>query len=425
MYSVVIGTNNQKKLTVAQNAMYNFIGAIVYSVCQWVISSLLVVHLSPEEMSLNNTGLLQLSMSVTNIFYALALYSVRTFQVSEVENKYSNADYVGARFITMGISLLLCFGYSLSFGYSKKDILCIMFYMCYKLTEAFCDVLHGIDQKNYRMDYVGVSYVVRGIVSMFAFAAAILITSNIIISIVAMAVSTLIIAVLYDVPKASRFGSIKPSFNKKNIISLLGVCLPAVVASMAFIAITSIPRQTLEAMYDKDTLGYYGTIAAPLVVVQVMATSIFNPMLTELSHHYKNGEIRKFIMRLAKNLITLIVIASIICAGVAVLGKFAVGLVFGQKFVPYTYLMYGIIGCTTLYVISWLCTSTLIIMRRMNVCMIASIIALGVSVLLAKPMINLFEMNGVSFSIIIAYAIHIVVSFVVIYKNLRLKRKEI
>ena len=85
----------------------------------------------------------------------------------------------------------------------------------FTLTEAFCDVLHGIDQKNYRMDYVGVSYVVRGIVSMFAFAATILITSNIIISIVAMAVSTLIIAVLYDVPKASRFGSVKPSFNKK------------------------------------------------------------------------------------------------------------------------------------------------------------------------------------------------------------------
>ena len=63
-------------------------------------------------------------------------------------------------------------------------------------------------------------------------------------------------------------------------------------------------------------------------------------------------------------------------------------------------------------------------MRHMNVCMIASLIALGVSGLLARPMINRFEMNGVSFSVIIAYAIHIIVSFVVIYKNLRLKRKE-
>ena len=311
-----------------------------------------------------------------------------------------------------------------SFGYEKKDILCIMFYMCYKLTEAFCDVLHGIDQKNYRMDYVGISYIARGIVSVVVFAVAILITSNIIIAIVAMALSGLIIAVLYDVPQASCFGSVKPSFDKKNLFSLLGECLPAVIASMAFIAIASIPRQVLEAMYDKDTLGYYGTIAAPLVVVQVIATSIFNPMLTELSHHYKNGEIRKFVMRLAKNLIMLVVIASVVCVGVALLGEFAVGLVFGQKFVPYTYLMYGIIGCTTMYVISWLCTSTLIIMRKLKVCAVASIVALGIAILLARPFINIFDMNGVSFSIIVAYITHAVVCSVVIIKVLMFKGKR-
>ena len=98
--------------------------------------------------------------------------------------------------------------------------------------------------------------------------------------------------------------------------------------------------------------------------------------------------------------------------------------VFGKKFVPYTYLMYGIIGCTTMYVISWLCTNTLIIMRKLNVCMIASLAALVVSALLAKPFINLFDKNGVSFSIMVAYVIHITVCFVIIFKNLKRKRDE-
>ena len=56
--------------------------------------------------------------------------------------------------------------------------------------------------------------------------------------------------------------------------------------------------------------------------------------------------------------------------------------------------------------------------------MVASITALCVAALLARPMINKFEMNGVSFSVIIAYAIHITVCATIVFKNLKLKRKE-
>ena len=127
---------------------------------------------------------------------------------------------------------------------------------------------------------------------------------------------------------------------------------------------------------------------------------------------------------MVQNLWLLLCISAAACIGVVFLGDFAIGLVFGEKLVPYTYLMYGIIGCTTMYVISWLCTNTLIIMRRLKVCMIASLVALVLAAALAKPLINLFEMNGVSFSIIIAYAIHISVCVTVIYKNLKLKGKQ-
>lgn len=402
--------------------MYNLAGAIVYCVCQWVISAILVVHLSPDDASLRNTGLLQLSISITNIFYALSLYSVRTFQVSEVKNKYLNGDYIAARIITSSVAFLLCFIYALLFGYNTKEILCIMVYMAYKLTEAFCDVLHGINQKNYRMDYVGVSYIIRGVVSMVVFAITLLTTADIILSIVAMTISILFVVAFYDMRCTSSFGSVKPIFDKRRTISLLATCLPAVIASTTFIAITSIPRQTLEAICGEEALGYYGTMATPLVVVQVMTTSIFNPMLTELAEYYNEGNIKKFVMRLIKNLALLICISAIVCGCVAILGEFAVGIVFGENFVPYTYLMYGIVGCTTMYVISWLCTNTLIIMRKTMVCMIASLAALVVAVSLAKPFIDIFDMNGVSFSVIVAYVIHIAVCVAVLYKNL--KRKE-
>ncbi len=410
-----------RKLSVSQNAFYNMIGALVFCFCQWITSGVLVYRLSPEEISASNAGLLQLAITTTNIFFAISCYNMRTYQISDTKNEYSYGDYIGIRIVTAVISVVLCVAYVVVWGFSVKAIVCTTLYMFFKLNETFSDVLHGIDQKNYRMDYVCISLCIRGISSVVAFTAAIFLFDDVLIAVAIMAVVCILEVFIYDVKVTRQFGSIKPVFNKNTITKLLLVCMPAVVSSAAFTAITSIPRQTLVAMRGEEELGYYGTVATPLLVVQILATSIFNPMLTELSEFYSKGDVGSFAKRIIKNLGLLLCISAVVCVGVALLGEFAVRLVFGENLVPYTYLMYGIIGCTTMYVISWLCTNTLIIMRRLKVCMVASLIALAVSSSIAKPLINLFEMNGVSFSIIIAYAIHISVCFAVIYKNLKLK----
>ena len=425
-----------KPLSVSKNSVYNLVGTIVFCFCQWITSALLVVHLSPDGISIRNTGLLQLAISVTNIFFSISCYNMRTYQISDVKNKYSYGDYVGLRIITASVAMVLCavylvgttclsnFAKDLFPKYSAKEIACVLIYMLFKLNETFSDVLHAVNQKNYRMDYVGVSLCVRGVVSVILFAGAMVIFGDLLISILIMAIGTLSVVWFYDVEKSKQFGSIRPQFNKTKIKELLIGCLPAVIASAAFIAITTIPRQTLESMRGMDSLGYYGTIATPLVVVQVMATSVFNPMLTQLAEDYSENNTQGFIKRIIKSLALLFGMALVVCVGVVLCGEFAVGLVFGSKFVPYTNLMYGIIGCTTMYVISWLCTNTLIIMRKLKVCMVASVTALGIALLIARQLIDRFEMNGVSFSIMIAYAVHIVVCITIICKNLKLKRKE-
>lgn len=413
-----------KKLSVSQNALYNTVGTVIFCICQWATSALLVVHLSPADTAVANTGLLQLAISITNIFFAVSTYSMRTYQISDVNDKYSYGDYIGARFATAAIAVALCVGYTCVLGYDFKTVLCVSFYMLFKLNETFSDVLHAIDQKNYRMDYVGISFIIRGIVMVIAFAASLTVTGDLLISVIIMAVATVSVVAIYDIPKTRQFGDIKPRFNKKIIGTLLLVCLPTVISSAAFTAITSIPRQTLEAVQGTEALGYYGTVATPVLVVQIMATSIFNPMLTELAVLYNDGEVRKFVKKMLVNIALLGIITAAVLGGVALLGKFAVGIVFGKKFVPYTYLMYGIVGCTAMYTLSWLCTNTLIIMRRLKVCMIASIIALAFSFVAARPFISLFGMNGVSVDIILAYIIHISACAVVIFYNLKNKGKQ-
>ncbi len=413
-----------KKLTVSQNALYNTIGTVAFCFCQWIISALLVVHLSPKEMSVSNAGILQLAISVTNIFFSISTYNIRTYQISDTQNKFSYGDYVGTRFVTAAIAVVLCVAYALFCGYSTKILWCIIFYMVFKLNETFSDVLHGVDQKLYRMDYVGISLTVRGILMAAVFGIVLKFTGDLLLAIVAMTFVTFAVVILYDIKVTSALGSIKPIFNKEKIIKLLVICLPAVVALASFTAITSVPRQMLEKTLGEEALGYYGTIATPLMVVQVMATSVFNPMLTQLAEDYNNGEVKQIFKKLLKNFLILICITGFVLMCVLLFGKFAVGLVFGREYVEYTYLMYGIMGCTTMYVISWLCINVLIVIRKLMVGMIASVLALAFSTLTSKLFINLFGMNGVSANIILAYFLQSLICLIVIVKNLKARGKS-
>lgn len=406
---------NPKKLSLAQNALLNSIGVIFYCLCQWLVTMFVARE------SYSNAGILQLSISITNIFYTISTYNLRTFQVSDLKNDYFSEDYIGARILTSSVALVLCLAYAVVTGNEWNVVLCIGCYMIFKLSEAIADVLHGINQKNYRMDYVAGSYIMRGLLSVALFAGILLLTHNILLAIVSMAIGGFVIVTIYDFRCTASLSSVTPHFDLKKLINLLWKCLPSVIASAAFVAITTVPRQYLEAMHDETTLGYYATVATPIVIIQVLATSIFNPILTDLAVFFDENNIKKFISLLGKTLLFILVFAVVGYIGCALLGEFALVLLYGESIRPYVYLMYAIIACTVLYAGCWLCANILIIMRRLVTHMTVSLICLALAVITGKLFIGKFYMNGVSFCIIMCYSLYIISELFIIIKTLKKK----
>ncbi len=410
----------QKRLSLAKNAAYNTIGSLVYCFCQWAMT-MVATRISNYE----NVGILQLSISVTNIFYAIALYSVRTYQISDVKDEFSSGEYIAVRFITSIVSILLCLGYSIAYGYDFKTVLCIAAYMLFKLNEALSDIYHGIQQKNYRMDKICVSYIVRGVVSLLVFGACLYILDDILVSIVIMAAVSLIIVFIYDVKCAAMFDSVKPVFNKQKILKLLITCMPAVISSAGFTAITTIPRQYLEGMFSKTLLGYYANVATPVVVVQLLVVSIFNPLITDLAVHYNNGNFRKFLQIIGKTAIFIFAFAAAAFVGAYLLGEWALVIIYGKDIAEYSYLLYPVIGCSIIYTLCAMCSNTLIIMRKLKSLMVITLLSLGFSAAFGKLFIEKFYMNGVSFCIISAYVLYIILSAALLLKGVVDKKKEL
>ncbi|MBQ9195846.1 MAG: lipopolysaccharide biosynthesis protein [Clostridia bacterium] len=409
---------NEKKYTVVQNSMFNMIGTLVYYVCQWLMT-MAVVRLSTD----GNIGDLQLSMTVTNTFYTLSNYNMRAFQISDLRNEYLPGHYVAVRLLTCGASFVLCVGYAMLWRYPLRSVLCIALYMIYRLNEAVADVLHAIDQKHARMDHVMVSYTARGIMMLLAFIALIMLTGDLLLAVSAMAVITFAVVLFYDIRCTRRYDSIRPLFEWRRMKGILTACFPAMLGTFCFTSIVSIPRQNLGRVMGQDLLGYYATVATPLVFVQVLINSLMNPTLSVISQARQDKDHKRLMGLTGRMLLIVFGVGAASLAGIAALGRPVMRLLYGEKILPYISLMYAVIGCTVLYAASSVGFNLLIIFRKMYTYLFICAAALAASVTLSTPMIRSFGANGVSYSVMIAYLFAAVASFSVVLSQVRGWRK--
>lgn len=373
---------------------------MIYYFCQWALT-VVVIRFSSAE----NTGILQLSMTIANIFASIANYNMRTFQISDLHDQFTSGEYIAARLITCCIALAGNIIYCLFWHYDPYLIVCIAVYMIYRLNESLADVFHAIDQRHMRMDHVLISFSFRGIVMLFLFTLILVLTQNILLALSAIAVSSLLIVFLYDRYSASRYEPTVPTFIPRKICFLLLTCLPAVLSSSAFAAIVTVPRQILARLLSDEVLGFYATAATPLIIVQVLANSMIYPQLGEIAKACDSREtkaVRKRILRLALLVIT---IGSIALITVYLLGEFGLVILYGEKMRQYASLLPAITLCTILYVYCDICMNTLIILRKLGLLLVISLGGLITAASLALPFIGRFGENGVSYSVLIAYAV--------------------
>ena len=388
------------RLSLGRNAALNTMGFLIYCLCQWALT-LVVVRLRPG----GDVGLLQLAMTVTNIFTALANYNMRTFQISDVREEYSPGVYTASRILTCGAALAVCLLYSLAWGYGGESLVCILWYMAYRLSESYADVLHGVDQQHGRMDHVMVSCTVRGILMLGVLTAVLRGGGSVSAAIAAMTAVVWAVVLGYDLRSAGRYAPVRPRFEKEKLKKLLSVCLPGVLAGICLTAVVSVPRQTLANMLGEELLGYYATVATPLVVIQVLATSVINPAVSELAAAWEARD-RKRMMGLTGRLLAgILVFGAAALAGTAWFGEPVMVWVYGETIRPYVSLMLPVVGCTALYSVCWVGFSLLVVIRRMKLLMLFSAASLLAAAATAPAWIGHFGADGVSGCVMFGYVI--------------------
>lgn len=388
-------TMKEEKLSIQASIVWNTLGSSVYMATQWLIT-ILVVRLADVAAA----GDLALAMSVNNIFYSIAVFGIRNYQVSDVKNKYSNGIYITSRIISCVGSLLLGILYCLPISYTVEQKVCIILYCIFKMSEALYDVYAGICQKAWRMDYIGKSWLLRGITTFVAFCAVLYVTADLLPAVLAMAIISFVIIGVYDIPKTRGIADIRIQWESKECLRLMKECAPLLCYLILSTTVTTIPRVLMERMLGNYALGIYGSVAAPTVIVQMGASYIFNPFMTVFAEQYASGRMEAFWGTLKKCGLGILVLGAIALVGGRLLGAWGLKLLYGAEVASYVSLLLPLIGSTILTACVWLMCGLLTVVRAFKGLIYSNIIAVIVSGVSSVICIKYLDMQGATVALI-------------------------
>jgi len=400
------------------NSIKNLAGVIFYFFCQW-LTLIIVIRIVGYEVS----GEFSLVISFTNLFGFLSQYSIRSFQLSDVNKKYSPQQYSGTYVITSGLAvafflIILPFG-----GYNHSIVISCFIYMLYKLCETFSMYVFTYMQLENNYSDITISYCLKGIVPLIGFGGWLYFTQNIFQSLCIMSILYIAIIVIYDIRRTHSY--FPRGIVMKGTAVILKECFPIMLASLILPFMLFITRNTVEKVYGTTELGFYSAFTMVIVVLSTMASAVYIVLLPAISEKYAK-RLKGDIVRIILTMLGLIIIAVLIITLLArLMGNFVFSLVFGVEILEYMYLLVPVIITSAMLAVMSFTSICLTAMQKrltMLVGMLAGAVLLTVLVI---PATRSYGMIGTTNVFTVSLIMIIVIHGFLILKNLRNLNKDI
>ncbi len=410
-------------MTLRNKALINSAGSLVLFLGQWVISVIIV-----RITGYGDAGIFSLAMSISNVFCFIANYNIRNYQISDVNNEFTQKQYLLSRITTIGISIIACAVYLLfKSSYSFVEKIAIALYLLYSNINVFSDTMMGSLQKQDRLEINGYSNILRGVLCCGIFIVVHILSKNILLSLLIMTMTTLFTTFLYDW-RYYRKSVILEAYEGKNIYaiaSILKKCFPLMVSTIFPVITTAIPRSTIHKIFGEETLGYFSSIFTPTAIIVTLAPALILSFVPKISDEWNKLNLLSLgkLIALCYGICAAFTVVSEVAALLA--GRPVMTLVFGESILPYYNLLYWAIAATGVNAFTSCGNAILIAMRKRKTVAIASLISTAFAFFLSNILIKNNGIYGAAYLLLIAYGVHALIQIVVIvFSFYTAKRKK-
>ena len=373
--------------------IWNMIGSILMA-----IQSVIMLMILTRTVGLVESGIFTIAYANANLFLTIGKYGMRNFQVSDVRNQFTFAEYRNSRWIsTIGmivVSIVYTIYSSQSNHYTFEKSMVII-WMCFlKVVDVLEDVYHGFYQQKGRLDIAAKAMTIRLIFTIAVFSVGIIIFRN---QLYALIITTLVTAVLFVILikwTYSPFKGESKTVDKSNVFQLLKNCFPLFIGSFLAFYIGNAPKYAIDSVLSDELQACYGFIAMPVFVIGLLNGFIFNPMLYHMSCLWAGKQYRKFLVKTIRQSLIVIAITIGCLAGAYLLGVPVLSFLYNTDLSPYkTELLILILGGGFLGLSGLLSAVITIIRFQKSLILGYGVVAL-LAFLLSSYMVRRYAMMG-------------------------------
>ena len=233
----------------------------------------------------NDAGVFSIAFAVAALMLFVGQYGLRRFQSSDLKEKYSFAEYNGARVFTMA-AMVAASGAYCFYGVIFRDYtpykFTVVFLICIlKMIQAYADVIHGHLQQKGRLDVAAKASAARFAAELVSCSIALVLTHDLIISSSVCVATSLIVLMLTTINLAREYcDTLRPGISAGRLKLLMMEGFPIFVSLFLNMYISNVPKYAIDTYLNDEMQAYFNYIFMPAFVIQLIAYFIFNPILT-------------------------------------------------------------------------------------------------------------------------------------------------
>jgi O-antigen/teichoic acid export membrane protein len=273
------------------NFSWILMGNGAFSLAQWARVAVLAKLATPAVV-----GEYALALAlVTPVFLFTNLQS-SAVQVTDARNKYAFSDFTMLRLLSSGGALLLLTAlvFFLRWNVSLSSLAFVL--TLGLAADSFCDVFGGLQQKHEHMDRLGISLILRAVLSVVAFALLFRQTHSTVIAATVLPIVSMIALLTWDLPMGRRVLDHAPllAWHGQRLRSLTLFSLPLGLIMLLISLNVNIPRYVLMRYAGSAQLGIFASLSYVVMALGLVVNGLGQSVSARLARFYARGEVQRF-----------------------------------------------------------------------------------------------------------------------------------
>ena len=371
-------------------------------------------------VGVEQAGMFSMAFVTGMLLMYLANYGVRTYQVSDLDEAHSFSDYQTNRWITCAIMVAVGVAYCMIRGYSDEMFTISLGVYVYKMVDGLADVYEGRLQQVDKLYLAGVSQAFRSVIVLVAFSLCLLITRNLPVSCIVMAVAAALTFVVLTFPLAMFETPKSRRVSPASVGRLFKQCFPLFLALFLYALIDNMPKFVMEGVLSYDNQLYFNALYFPAQGILLTIGLIYKPLLVRMAEAWGDpAKRKKFDLIIVAIMVVIVAYTGATAFVMGWIGIPIMSFLYGLDFEQFRGLLYIMIAAGGVTAAIDFLYQVITVLRRQRAVTKLYIITFGFSLFVPLLLVNLTGLPGAVIGYLIVMCI-LLVLLVSEYVSIRL-----